>query len=111
MEKIISLALILMLSGCSWFTSLQKPEHADKAIYKRYEIVMPTRPNLEISKADDSTSTGQLVRYYELDLTNMIEYSMQLENLLNPIVIEEGSYDVEPIQPLPPSKPWYKLWN
>lgn len=111
MEKITTLALVLMLSGCSWFTSLQKPEHADKAIYKRYEIVMPVRPSLEIEKQNENSSVGELVRSYEIDLTNMMEYSLQLENLLAPIVVEEGSYEVEPIQPLPSSKPWYKLWN
>lgn len=103
---------LVFLTGCSWTGSLTQPEHADKAVYKRYEIQMPERPKLETSELSPGATIGQSVRAYENDLTNLVEYSLQLENLLAPIANEEKGYDVEPstIEPLPEAKPWYKFW-
>ena len=98
MEKIIISALCIFLIGCG--NNLVKPESGTKAIYKRYNIVMPIRPDLEVSELSEQSSIGEAARAYENDLLNIIEYSLQLENILKPIVDSEDEYPLEPVKPL-----------
>lgn len=95
MEKIILvLTLSLLLIGCG--LTPVKPEEGVQAVYKRYDIVMPERPELNSDKLGQSSTPGQVARAYELDLINITEYALKLENLLAPIVESESGYDVEP---------------
>lgn len=94
MEKIALVLCVALLTGCGG--KLVKPECGELAVYKRYEIQMPTRPELTVDKLTSDSTIGEGTRAYELDLINMIEYSKQLENVLGPIVDSESGYDVEP---------------
>lgn len=94
MEKIVLLLSIVLLTGCG--NKLVKPECGELAVYKRYEIQMPARPELTVDKLDPKSSIGEATRAYELDLINVIEYSKQLENVLSPIADSESGYDVKP---------------
>lgn len=103
MEKIIISGLCLFLIGCG-NNNLVKPEPGTKAIYKRYNIVMPIRPDLEVSDLTPQSTIGETARAYENDLLNLIEYSLQLENILYPIANSEEEYPLEPVKPLEPLK-------
>lgn len=93
MEKIILALCVLILTGCS---TLVKPQCGELAVYKKYEIQMPARPELMVESLNSNSSIGESTRAYELDLINMIEYSKQLENILAPIADSESNYDVDP---------------
>lgn len=93
MEKIIiPLLACLFLTGCF----KEACDCGSLAIYKRYNIVMPDRPDLGVSELSKDSSIGEVVRSYENDLTNVIEYSLQLENIIKPIAESEAGYEVEP---------------
>ena len=92
MEKIIPLLVCLFLVGCA----TQNEPCGELAVYKRYNIVLPDRPELSVDQLNDDSSIGESVRAYETDLTNLIEYSLQLENIINPIAKAEDGYSVEP---------------
>ena len=93
MAKIAIALAFILLTGCS---GLVKPTSGEKAVYKRYDITMPTRPELTVDTLTSSSTNGEATRAYELDLINMIQYSLQLENILAPIAKSEGSFDVQP---------------
>jgi hypothetical protein len=89
MEKIILACLLAVaVTGCAGKRTLVKPVCADKAIYKKYDIAMPARPELVVKQLKSNSDIGEVARAYELDLLNMTEYSLQLENILTPIVTD-----------------------
>jgi hypothetical protein len=93
MAKIIPIIIAcLFLTGCFKETC----KCGTSAVYKRYSIVMPDRPELNVDKLDKESSIGEVTRSYENDLTNVIEYSLQLENIIKPIAESESGYEVEP---------------
>jgi len=96
MEKIIiSIAALFVLVGCG--SNPVTPTPGTKAIYKRYDIELPKRPELQVDELDSKSPIGESVRAYQNDLTNVIEYSLQLENILEPISKSEKGYEVAPI--------------
>jgi hypothetical protein len=92
MEKIVPLLACLLLVGCA----TPDCKCGELAVYKRYNIVLPDRPELTVDQLNKDSSIGESVRSYETDLTNLIEYSLQLENIINPIADAESGYSVEP---------------
>jgi hypothetical protein len=88
MGKIIAICLMAVLTGCATKPELVKPVCADKAIYKKYDITMPTRPVLGIKNLNDTSTLGTVARTYEIDLLNMMEYSVQLENIIIPLTTD-----------------------
>lgn len=109
MEKVITIILCsFLLTGC---TGLVKPSCGEKPVYKRYDISMPVRPELQSGNLTNQSTEGQVARAYENDLINLTEYALKLENLLAPIAVEEGSYNLEPTEELPKEdNPWYRFW-
>ena len=91
MEKINILVASLLLVGCA--SNPVEPICGEKPTFKKYDIVMPQRPALQVDKLTPSSTIGEAARVYETDLTNMIEYSLQLENVLDPIVSDQGAVD------------------
>jgi len=94
MEKIIILVLLVMLSGCTWFTKPVEPVCGDTVIYKSYDITMPERPLLTIDNLGPETTNGEAARAYEEDLLNVIEYTIKLENILDPIVTDQSKINI-----------------
>lgn len=94
MEKLSLFLIFILLSGCS--NGLIKPEKGTMAVYKRYNIVIPPKPELTVDKLSEDLSIGEVSRSYQNDLTNIIEYSLQLENILKPIAESEDGYVVSP---------------
>lgn len=111
MGKIIAaLTLALLLVGCGG-GELVKPNCGDRAIYKKYDITMPSRPELETMKLTNSSSDGEVSRAYELDIVSLATYAKQLENILDPITKDQKDIAVEPTtEPTKPAetKHW---WN
>ena len=96
MEKIIfSLVALTVLVGCA--SNPVDPVPGTKAIYKRYDIELPKRPELQVDDLNNKSPIGESVRAYQIDLTNLIEYSLQLENILDPIATSEKGYEVAPV--------------
>lgn len=96
MEKLVLVFTFLILTGCA---NLVKPEHADKAVYKRYDITMPDRPTLNVDELTPNSTIGQAARAYELDLINITEYALKLENILKPIAESESGFEVKETTP------------
>lgn len=88
MEKLALLFISLFLVGCA-STPLVKPVCGEKPVFKKYDITMPDRPVLQVDQLSPNSSIGEAARVYELDLANMIEYALQLENVIKPIAEEQ----------------------
>jgi len=86
---ILVLFLTSMLSGCFWDKKLVKPVCADREVSANYNIILPKRPILTVNKLGPEATNGQAVRAYETDLLNVIEYTIQLENILKPIANDQ----------------------
>ena len=93
MAKIVLALAFIFLTGCA---GLIKPSCGEQAVYKQYDITMPTRPELTVDTLTNNSTTGEATRAYEIDLINMIQYSLQLENILAPIAKDQSSFDVQP---------------
>lgn len=100
-----------MLTGCFGGGELVKPNCGEKAIYKKYEITMPVRPDLNVSKLGDKSTDGEVSRAYELDVINLATYAKQLENILDPIVNDQKDIVVEPTADPAPAEEKKNWWN
>lgn len=110
MEKIIILSAALLLTGC-FSTSPVKPNCGETAVYKKYNITMPTRPVLETGELHSNATAGQIARAYENDLVNMVEYALQLENIIDPIAKGEEELKLDTVPESPKEeKSFWKWW-
>lgn len=112
MEKVIILVSALMLTGC-FGDKLVKPNCGETAVYKKYNITMPPRPALQTSELPGNATAGQTARAYENDLVNMVEYALQLENILDPIVKGEETTELTTVpgsaeEPVKEESSWWK---
>lgn len=112
MGKIIVVAILVLLSGCSLFQTRPEQEApADRAVYRRYTITMPERPVLNVETLGSNSTVGQAVRAYELDLINVTEYALKLENIITPIATSEQALGVQPqaeeAAPVTEEKSWW----
>lgn len=111
MEKIITACILTIgLSGC-FGSKLTKPECIERPVYKKYDITMPERPQLEIETLRQNSTNGQATRAYELDALSLAEYAVKLENILKPIAEDNAKIpDLVPTEDVPVEKKETGRW-
>lgn len=97
MEKLAAVFACLFLVGCA--TPLVQPACGEKPVFKKYDIVMPDRPVLQVDQLTDKSTIGEAARVYENDLANVLEYALKLENVIKPIAEDQKTNDIKVVDP------------
>lgn len=84
---LISIATIVMLSGCGLCTTKERIVTVEKEVFVTPKFDMPPRP--EIRKYNGQVSDALVIRNIEFDLLDISTYATQLENILKKIKSNE----------------------
>lgn len=79
------LASLLTLSGCASICAKYQTQKPPVYVYVQQPIPAPPvveRPALKILEINASSSDGDVVVYYRTDLQQLLNYSLQLEDIV-----------------------------